>query len=101
MRKALLAFVALVAVLAAPVQASTVDTSPAAPPPRIEASAWYLVGEDGELLAAHGEAQPRPIASITKLMTALVVLERARLSDVVRVTPYRAGALESTAYLRP
>jgi D-alanyl-D-alanine carboxypeptidase (penicillin-binding protein 5/6) len=101
MRKAVLAFVALVAALAAPVQASTVDTSPAAPPPRLDASAWYLVGEDGELLAAHDEARRLPIASITKLMTALVVVERARLSDVVRVTPYRAGALESTAYLRP
>lgn len=101
MRRALLAFVALVAAFAAPVQASTVDTSPASPPPRVNASAWYLVGEDGELLAARNESQQRPIASITKLMTALVVIERARLSDVVRVTPYSAGALESTVYLRP
>lgn len=100
MRRALLAAVALVAAFSAPVQASTVDTSPASPPPSVDASAWYLVGEDGELLAAHDEDVKRPIASITKLMTALVVIERARLSDVVRVTPYSAGALESTVYLR-
>jgi D-alanyl-D-alanine carboxypeptidase (penicillin-binding protein 5/6) len=98
MRRALLAAVALVAAFAAPVQASAVDSTPA--PPRVAASAWYLVGQDGELLAAHNEAERRPIASITKLMTALVVIERARLSDVVRVTPYAAGPLESTVYLR-
>jgi D-alanyl-D-alanine carboxypeptidase (penicillin-binding protein 5/6) len=117
MRRALVAFVALVAVSAAPVRASTVDSTPNAPAsrvdasagylagedaaPRIDASAWYLVGEDGEPLAQRNSREPRPIASITKLMTALVVLERAQLSDVVTVTPYRAGRLESTVYLRP
>ena len=100
MRRALLASVALVAAFAAPVQASTVDPSSVANAPSLDASAWYLVGEDGELLARRNESQQRPIASITKLMTALVVIERARLSDVVRVTPYSAGALESTVYLR-
>ncbi len=98
--RALLVAVALVAAFATPVRASTADTAPASPPPRVDASAWYLVGEDGELLAEHNEAERRPMASITKLMTALVVIERARLSDVVRVTPYSAGALESTVYLR-
>lgn len=100
MRRVLLAAVALVAAFAAPVQASTADPSQTSPPPRVAASAWYLVGDDGELLAARNEAEQRPIASITKLMTALVVVERARLSDVVRVTPYSAGPLESTVYLR-
>lgn len=101
MRRALLAFVALVAASASPGQASTGDVSQDAKVPRIDASAWYLVGEDGELLARRNESSPQPIASITKLMTALVVIERAQLSDVVRVTPYSAGALESTVYLRP
>jgi D-alanyl-D-alanine carboxypeptidase (penicillin-binding protein 5/6) len=95
MRRALLAVVALVAALAVPVQAA--DSASA---PRIDATAWYLVGEDGVLLARRNEAQPRPIASITKLMTALVVLENGSLSDVVTVGPYSAGALESTVYLR-
>jgi D-alanyl-D-alanine carboxypeptidase (penicillin-binding protein 5/6) len=100
MRRALLAAVALVAAFAAPVQASTVDASADAKPPRVAASAWYLVGADGELLAKRNEAEQRPIASITKLMTALVVVEQADLSDVVTVTPYAAGPLESTALLR-
>jgi D-alanyl-D-alanine carboxypeptidase (penicillin-binding protein 5/6) len=95
MRRALLAVVALVAALAVPVQAA--DSASA---PRIDASAWYLVGEDGVLLAKRNETRPQPIASITKLMTALVVIENAGLSDVVRVTPYSAGALESTVHLR-
>ena len=102
MRRALVAVVALVAVLAAPVQATTVTRPPAsAPPPRVSASAWYLVGEDGGVLAARNERQRRAIASITKLMTALVVLERAGLSDVVRVSPSAARVGESTIYLRP
>ena len=40
------------------------------------------------------------MASITKLMTALVVLEHARLDDVVRVSPQAASIGESTVYLR-
>jgi D-alanyl-D-alanine carboxypeptidase len=84
MRRALLAVVALVAVLATPVQASSAD-APAAP--RIAAASWYLVGEDGDVLARGDAAQARAIASITKLMTAVVVLEHAGLDDVVRVSP--------------
>lgn len=100
MRRALIAFVALVAATAAPGQASTADVSMGADAPRIDASAWYLVGEDGELLAQRGQSRQRPIASITKLMTALVVIENADLSGVVEVTPYSAGALESVVNLR-
>jgi D-alanyl-D-alanine carboxypeptidase (penicillin-binding protein 5/6) len=100
MRRALLAAVALVAAFAAPVQASTADASADAKPPRVAASAWYLVGEDGELLAKRNASVRRPIASITKLMTALVVIEQADLSDVVTVTPYAAEPLESTVDLR-
>ena len=97
MRRALLAVVALVAVLATPVQASSAD-APAAPP--IAAASWYLVGEDGAVLARRDAARAHAIASITKLMTAVVVLEHARLDDVVRVSPLAADVGESTVYLR-
>ena len=97
MRRALLAVVALVAVLATPVQASSAD-APAAPP--IAAASWYLVGEDGDVLARRDAARAHAIASITKLMTAVVVLEHARLDDVVRVSPLAADVGESTVYLR-
>ena len=40
------------------------------------------------------------MASITKLMTAVVALEQARLTDVVRITPSAAGIGESTVFLR-
>ena len=94
MRRALLAAaVAVAAALAAPVHASP-------PPVVVDAAAWYLEGQDGAFLAGSNERQPRPIASITKLMTAIVVLERARLSDVVRVSSRAARVGESTVYLR-
>jgi D-alanyl-D-alanine carboxypeptidase (penicillin-binding protein 5/6) len=59
-----------------------------------------VVGEDGAVLGQRYARQSRAIASITKLMTAIVVLERARLSDVVRVSPRVARVGESTVYLR-
>jgi D-alanyl-D-alanine carboxypeptidase (penicillin-binding protein 5/6) len=59
------------------------------------------VGEDGEVLAERRAEDRRAIASITKLMTAVVVLEEARLSDVVTVSPLAAQVGGSTAYLRP
>jgi serine-type D-Ala-D-Ala carboxypeptidase (penicillin-binding protein 5/6) len=56
---------------------------------------------DGTTLAARGADRRRAIASITKLMTVLVALERARLDETV-VVPAAATRLgESTLYLRP
>jgi D-alanyl-D-alanine carboxypeptidase (penicillin-binding protein 5/6) len=94
MRRGLVAVVAVLAAFAAPVQASSAD------PPRIGAASWYLVGDDGAVLARHEASRPHAIASITKLMTALVVLEQAGLDDVVRVDPRAARIGESTVYLR-
>ena len=93
MRRALLAVVVLLAAFAAPVQASS-------EPPLLEASAWYLVGEDDAVLAQRSSRRPRAIASITKLMTALVALEEARPSDVVRVSADAASIGGSTIFLR-
>lgn len=100
MRRAPLAVVALLAALAAPVQASSDDSLRTVEAPRVAASAWYLVGEDGAVLARRNARQPRAIASITKLMTAIVTLERARPSDVVRVSPRASRVGESTVFLR-
>jgi serine-type D-Ala-D-Ala carboxypeptidase (penicillin-binding protein 5/6) len=99
MRRALLTAVVLAAALAAPVHASQEQ----APGPRgleLDASAWYLVGEDGQVLAQRNSRRQRAIASITKVMTALVALERARPSDIVRVSPAAAGLGGSTIFLR-
>ena len=54
----------------------------------------------GEVLAARRPDLPVPIASITKLMTVLVTLDHARLSDVVTVDPRAAAVGESSIPLR-
>jgi len=95
MRSILLGVVAL-AVLATPVQASTQR----AEPPVLPAAAWYVVGEDGAVLAEERSRRSLPIASITKLMTAIVALEQARPSDLVRVSTQAAAIGGSTVYLR-
>lgn len=95
--RALIAVVALLA-LVAPVGVASADAQSAEP--QIAAAAWYLVGEDGAVLARGDASRPRAMASITKLMTAVVALEQAQLRDVVRITPGAAGLGESTVYLR-
>jgi D-alanyl-D-alanine carboxypeptidase (penicillin-binding protein 5/6) len=122
MRRALLAVVALLAVLAAPVLASSDDgtndsrqpasaievtaalpvslAAPPAVPLRVPAEHWYLVGEDGMILAAHDSDARVPIASIPKLMTAVVALERAAFPEVVTVDSRAARIGGSTAFLR-
>jgi serine-type D-Ala-D-Ala carboxypeptidase (penicillin-binding protein 5/6) len=97
MRRVLpVAVVALLVALAVPVQAS----SEARDAPTIDADAWYLAGEDGIVLAQQSSRRARAIASITKLMTALVTLEHARPSDVVRVSPAVADIGGSTIFLQ-
>lgn len=100
MRRAPLAIVALLAALAAPVQASSDDFTRTAETPRVAASAWYLAGDDGAVLSQANARRSRAIASITKLMTAIVVLERARPSEIVRVSTRAARVGESTVFLR-
>ena len=97
MRAVLLTVVVLLA-LVVPVSAVSADAQSAEP--QIAAASWYLVGEDGSVLAGGEPGSPRAVASITKLMTAVVALEQARLTDVVRVSPSAASIGESTVYLR-
>jgi D-alanyl-D-alanine carboxypeptidase (penicillin-binding protein 5/6) len=93
-----LPLVVLVALVAP--QASSGGSTATSPAPQLQAAAWYLVGEDGAILAQRNARERRPIASITKLMTAVVTLEHARLSDLVTVTARSSGVGESTANLR-
>ena len=74
----------------------------AAAPPSVDAEA-YLVqnGITGEVLASHDERERLPMASITKLMTALVALEHASLDDVATISRSTASIGESTINLRP
>jgi serine-type D-Ala-D-Ala carboxypeptidase (penicillin-binding protein 5/6) len=85
----------LVAALALPVAAE------AAPPP-VDADAFYVQNAGtGEVLAAQDERDRLPMASITKLMTAVVALEHASLDDVATVSRSTASIGESTINLRP
>ncbi len=88
---------ALVAVAAALIAASPA----AAGPPQVTAKA-YLVenGATGEVLAGRSANERVPFASITKLMTVLVALDRAQLDDVVVAPRSAAGVGESTINLR-
>ena len=69
--------------------------------PRVDARA-YLVENPGtgEVLVQHGAWGRAPIASLTKLMTVLVTLDRAHWNDIVRVRSDAAAVGESTVNLR-
>ena len=69
--------------------------------PSVHARA-YLVedGRNGEVLLAHNPGERVPIASLTKMMTVLLTLERSRLSDAVTISPDAAAVGESSIGLR-
>ena len=74
----------------------------AAAPPTVDADAVLVAdGRTGEVLYALNEDERMPMASITKLMTALVTLEHARPRDVVTVSPQAVGRGGSTIFLVP
>jgi serine-type D-Ala-D-Ala carboxypeptidase (penicillin-binding protein 5/6) len=65
-------------------------------PPATSGSAAMVVdARTGETMHGNNAGRPRPIASATKLMTALLTLERADLNDVFPAAPYAASAVES------
>ena len=65
--------------------------------PQVHARA-YLVedGETGQILAEYHQRARVPIASLTKLMTVLLTVERTKPSEVVRVAPAAAAVGESS-----
>ena len=71
-------------------------------PPMLHARAAILVERDigVTLFAAHADRQ-LPIASTTKLMTAYVALQHAKLDRVLTVRPYKPVADETVAGLAP
>lgn len=65
--------------------------------PDIDAAAGALVDQDGRILWGRGATKSRPMASTTKMMTALLVIERVKMDKRIRVskraasTPYGIG----------
>lgn len=71
-------------------------------PPSLQAEVAIAVdASTGDVLFAREPDERRAIASATKLMTALLVLEQADLGDVVEAVPYQALAVESKIGLEP
>jgi D-alanyl-D-alanine carboxypeptidase len=63
-------------------------------------SAVVLDGDSGEILWAKNAQEQSLIASTTKIMTALVVLENAELTEAVTVPAEAVGVEGSSMYLR-
>ncbi len=76
-------------------------TAAHAAPPAISAPEAILVEpQTQDIVYARRANLRRPIASTTKLMTALLTLERARLTDVFTAAPYSPSPAESLMGLR-
>ncbi|HEY7195676.1 MAG TPA: D-alanyl-D-alanine carboxypeptidase family protein [Gaiellaceae bacterium] len=88
----------LVVLLGALVAASPAAAFP--PAPAVDASAALVATGGGEILYAYNPNRRLPMASITKLMTALVVLQHNKPSRVVTVRPAAAATGESTVNLK-
>ena len=68
-----------------------------AAPPTVDAQAYEVVNAtDGKVLASSNPDVELPIASITKLMTVIVVLQHLQPDDVVRVTARAAHVGEES-----
>jgi len=95
--RALLAVVAftLAAAAAQPARAAT-PTCPAVAP-----SAIVIEVSTGTVACARNADERRSVASTTKLMTALLTLERAKLSDVFTAARYYPPPIESQIGLDP
>jgi D-alanyl-D-alanine endopeptidase (penicillin-binding protein 7) len=78
----------LALVFSAAAQAAGTSTPKASPAPDVRSQAYYIVDGSGDsVLASRRENTPAPIASITKLMTALVVLEAGQpLEEKIAIT---------------
>jgi D-alanyl-D-alanine carboxypeptidase (penicillin-binding protein 5/6) len=90
-----LALAALLAVLASPARAAD------GPPELSAPSAVLIEASTGEVLHERAADKRRAIASATKLMTALLTMEHAELSDKVTASGYVAAPIESKLSLRP
>lgn len=95
-RRTLAVAAALLAAVAGPADAAT------SPPEVPTADAAIVVdGRDGVVMFAKRPDSERAIASTTKLMTALLALERADPDDVFTAPAYEAMPAESRINLRP
>lgn len=98
----LVPFAVAASVLVPPLSASTPVPDMLPEPPRLTADRWIVYDADEEVVLASWNANDQaPMASVTKVMTAMVVTEHADLSEVVTVPSFVTGIRGSTAGLVP
>jgi len=96
-----LALLALALALALAATAARPARAQAAGGPVVRAPAAILVEPaTGDVVFQRNAGDERPVASTTKLMTALLTLERAKLSTTLTAIRYRAAPAESVIGLR-
>jgi D-alanyl-D-alanine carboxypeptidase len=69
--------------------------------PDVTMRAGALVDGDGRVLWSRRETERRSMASITKVMTAVVAMEKGDLNSMVTIPKASGQVGESTAFLRP
>ncbi len=96
MKRALAALLLIAALLCIPFSAKA-DGNPSA----IPAQAAYLIeANSGRVIAAKNENAHLPMASTTKIMTALLAIESGRMAETVTVAAEVAGTEGSSMYLK-
>ena len=96
------ALAAIAFVLIGVPQPPTPVSAPTPEAPEITAEAWTLYdATSGVRLAGFEDDVARPMASVTKVMTALVVRDNATLTDRTRISERAAGVGESEVGLIP
>mgnify|MGYP001361133024 CR=1 FL=1 len=97
-RKAVLVFIVL---LILQLVSTGTAFAEAPPPPSHHARAAALIDvTSGRILFSQRGDEPMKIASLTKIMTAIVAIEHGNLDDVVTVSRRAAGMEGSSIYLR-
>lgn len=64
-------------------------------------SAIVIDADSGRILFEHNAYEKRGMASTTKIMTALIILENCRLDDIVTISQKAAYTEGSSMYLKP
>jgi serine-type D-Ala-D-Ala carboxypeptidase (penicillin-binding protein 5/6) len=91
---------AFAALLAVTIAAALARPAPAAPPTVRAPAAIVVEPATGDVVFQREASKERPVASTTKLMTALITLERTRLSRVMTTVGYHGAPAESVIGLR-
>jgi D-alanyl-D-alanine carboxypeptidase (penicillin-binding protein 5/6) len=99
--RAVRSIVVLTALLAAAAFGAAAARAAEGPPQLSAPSAILIEASTGEVVYERAAEKRRAIASTTKLMTALLTVERAKRSDIAEASDYVAAPIESKLSLRP